>query len=649
MRSFLNPFGWRSRRRRARADAGFTLPELVITVMVVGVVMATLSSVVVVVARQETASDGRLNNARSEQTLGMWMPADLASASSVDVAASASPCGTQCPSTSATEGSNMVMLSWQTMLAPGAPPTMQTTNVSYRYVQGADSWKMVRVQCDRPTAGNWSCTDKVVSHNIAAPPAGTSFVAGQTYPSWAVNVSRPLDPIDPGTGTTVPADESLAKNATRVTLTVHGGSTHSGSSGGLKNVAITAGSTKIVGDLDVGNMDGAPSFGAMRSRCGGNFGLIVDSSGSIGSSMSSIRTGLTTFVNSFQGTPMKIQLVDFDSYGRIVGGANNGKDPRWYDMLVESDVTALKNGINGISAAGGTNWEEGFYRMFRDNSGAQQAILPDTVLFFTDGAPTFERLVANSASGPLNPPADQGFPDSNGSAYSQEAFFRASYIAALYRDITTKFIGVGVGPVVDTTMPWRIKQADGKQTTVSTPAMTVIARLVSGTDTAIPAVTDQSGSFTNAATATLYKLPEWSKFAAALEAVALSKCGGTLTVQTIQDGATFPYPVSYQNTAAKLPNGSPANISLATVTTSMSYPSGTFDYAISTGGYLTVDIMPASLADLDGFAPVGWSCKSRGVARAFTPLPIAGSAFTGIRVQVNVNEALSCKLTIQAA
>ena len=56
---------------------------------------------------------------------------------------------------------------------------------------------------------------------------------------------------------------------------------------------------------------------------------------------------------------------------------------------------------------------------------------------------------------------------------------------------------------------------------------------------------------------------------------------------------------------------------------------------------------PASLADLDGFTPVGWSCRSRGADRSFTPIPISGSTFTGIRVRVNVNEALSCKLTVQ--
>lgn len=528
----------------------------------------------------------------------------------------------------------MVMLSWQSMVAPGAPPTMKTTNVSYRYVRRADVWMVARVQCDRPTGGSWSCSEKVVSRNISAPPDGTAFTAGTTYPSWAIGVSQPVDPIDPGTGSTLPSGDSQAKNATRVTLSVHGGSTQAGSTGGLTQVVITAGSTKLVNDLDPASMDGAPSFGAMRSRCGGNFGLIVDASNSIGGELPNIKTGLLKFVESFQGTPIKIQLVTFNDRGWIIGGANGSRDVRWYDMLVETDVSALKSGINGITLRYGTNYEEGLFRMFRNNDGTQQTVIADTVLFFTDGAVHGNRSWTNangrtwdSTAAPLNPPIQGSTKVTTMDNTWSE--FRARYIANLYRDITTRFIGVGVGIVT--------QNANYSKS---------IAQMVSGTNTGIPATTDATGAYTNAATANFYKLPQWERFADALEAVALSKCGGTLTVQTARDGMPFDYPVSYQNTAAKLSTGGDADVNLATVTTSVSYPSGTFDYSINTGGYLTVDIMPASLADLDGFSPVGWSCRSRGTARSFTSIPIQGSAFTGIRVRVNVNEALSCKLTL---
>lgn len=624
-------------RRLHRPDGGFTLPELVITVFVVGVVMATLSSIMVIVMRQQTSSEGRFNASRSEQALGMWMPADLASAQAVDTAPGARPCGPGCTTGTSGEGSNMVMLSWQTMVAPGAPPTMKTTNVSYRYVQRGGVWMVTRVQCDRTTGGSWSCGEKIVSRSIAAPPTGTVFTAGTTYPSWAIGVSQPMDPIDPGTGTTVPPSDSQAKNATRVTLNVHGGSTQSGTTGGLTSVIITAGSTKLVNDLDPASMDGAPSFGAMRSRCGGNFGLIVDASNSIGNQLSNVKTGLVKFVDTFRGTPIKIQMTTFGDRGWIIGSAD-GKTPRWFDMLNEADVTALKAGINSMTLRFGTNYEEGIFRMFRNDDGTQQTVIPDTVMFFTDGQVYGSRLwgnnvksggqtwTFNTASAPTNPPGPSGFASNT----AQDAQFRAEYWAGLYRGITTRFIGVGVGTV-----------------TKNVNNVKSIAKLVSGTTTGVPATTDASGNFNNADVANLYTLPEWEKFAGAVEAIALAKCGGTLTVQTIRDGSPHDYPVSYQNTAAKLANGSDADVNLTTVTTSASYPSGTFDYSISTGGYLTVDIVPASLSDLDGFSPVGWSCRSRGADRAFTAIPIQGSAFTGIRVKVNVNEALSCKLTVQ--
>jgi prepilin-type N-terminal cleavage/methylation domain-containing protein len=623
--------------RLRRPDGGFTLPELVITVFVVGVVMATLSSIMVIVMRQQTSSEGRFNASRSEQSLGMWMPADLASAQAVDTAPGTRPCGPGCTTGTSAEGSNMVMLSWQTMVAPGAPPTMKTTNVSYRYVQRSGTWMVTRVQCDRTTGVSWSCGEKIVSRNIAAPPAGTTFAAGTTYPSWAIGVSQPMDPIDPGTGTTVAPTDSQAKSATRVTLNVHGGSTQSGTTGGLTPVIITAGSTKLVNDLDPASMEGAPSFSAMRSRCGGNFGLIVDASQSINASqLVSVKTGLKTLVDTFRGTPIRIQMTTFGDRGWIIG-STTGKTPRWFDMLNEADVTALKTAIDAVTTRFGTNYEEGIFRMFRNDDGTQQDVVADTVMFFTDGQVYGSRLTGtmvnggktwtfNTASAPTNPPGSSG----HAATSTLDAQFRAEYWAGLYRGITTRFIGIGVGTVTN-----------------SANNVRSIAKIVSGNTTGVPATTDASGNFNNADVANLYTLPQWEKFAGAVEAIALAKCGGTLTVQTIRDGSPHEYPVSYQNTAAQLASGADAEVSLVTVTTSASYPSGTFDYAISSGGYLTVDIVPASLADLDGFTPVGWSCRSRGADRSFTPIPISGSTFTGIRVRVNVNEALSCKLTVQ--
>jgi hypothetical protein len=64
--------------------------------MLLGLVTASLSAAVIVMIRQQDNSEGRLNVARAEASLGLWLPSDLASADTVDDTAGASPCGTSC-------------------------------------------------------------------------------------------------------------------------------------------------------------------------------------------------------------------------------------------------------------------------------------------------------------------------------------------------------------------------------------------------------------------------------------------------------------------------------------------------------------------------------------------------------------------------
>ena len=65
-----------------------TLPEVLITVVITGLLITGMASATMVVLRQHDNSDGRLNNARSEQNVGIWLPSDLASAEDIDNAAS---------------------------------------------------------------------------------------------------------------------------------------------------------------------------------------------------------------------------------------------------------------------------------------------------------------------------------------------------------------------------------------------------------------------------------------------------------------------------------------------------------------------------------------------------------------------------------
>ncbi|MFZ4719598.1 MAG: vWA domain-containing protein [Ilumatobacteraceae bacterium] len=774
-----------------------TLVELLVSVMVTGTIVAVLSSAIVVFYRQRPATEGRLNVARAEQSVGLWVPADLASATTVDTDPAASPCGTACPPNVVLDGSNAMMLTWQTTGANGA---VSTTKVSYHFAPAGDGlYELRRVECNS-SGGAWTCQVGVVLHDLPGPPGGATFVAKQTSPTWVILVSEPL--AANATSESQLASGSQIKNAKRVVVTINGGGTDPGAGGGINQISITAGGTTRT-QIDANSVQGAPTFADARSRCGGPIALVVDESNSIGSSITQVRDGVRRFIEALAGTPVTLQLVRFHTYSSILG--DNAAWQRYYDMTKDADVTALLGAVNNLQGSwsnspnGGTNWEEALYRTFYNADGTTAATIPDTMLFFTDGVPTFDRLVYRSSPGiiPSQPPVPTApWATSNGSVYSQVAFDRANYLATQFRS-SVRFIGVGVGNGITSSSTWisdpgagyrtvwergswtyqasngytyqaryqtrpssssntwswvtkstydrasgsrrrdqgwtDVSQAiynslesppndvstDGLQriaawTPISTteynaknttanesdgyranpsgktyaapyldwetwtgtrsgatdqyrstklynsppyegydPAVTaqtansiILARLIAGNDNGVPAIWNGT-TYTNPEQADMYVLPQWTQFGKALEAVALGECGGTLTLQTKLNGTTAaPDPFTYQNSGVKDSAGNPVTIEPSVVRTNQQFVTGTFDFSIPNGQYVTVEIRPENLSDLGAYRPLGWTCKAALTNRPVTAVPIDGTQWSGIQVKVAANEAVSCTLSV---
>ncbi len=85
------------RRGGERSDEGMTLTELLLSMVITGMVMAGLMAAATVMLRQVDNTEGRTNNARSEQNINLWMPTDLTSAESVDKLPGSVPCGGALP------------------------------------------------------------------------------------------------------------------------------------------------------------------------------------------------------------------------------------------------------------------------------------------------------------------------------------------------------------------------------------------------------------------------------------------------------------------------------------------------------------------------------------------------------------------------
>jgi prepilin-type N-terminal cleavage/methylation domain-containing protein len=771
-----------------RRDAGMTLPELLVAIVVIGVVTAVLSSVASVSLRQQRGTEGRLNVARAEQNVGMWVPADLASASTVDTDPAASPCGESCPADVSLTGSNALMMSWTTGTA--------TTNVSYHFAPNEDgrTFDLIRIECT-DASGSWACSTVRVLSELPGPPGGETFVPRVTRPTWVILVSEPLA-ADATSEDQVAADDSDRKDANRVVVTINGGGDTAGAGGGVNQISITAGGTTR-GTIPANSLQGAPSFVEARSRCGGPMALVIDESNSIGSSINSVRSGVRAFVEALAGTPVKLQVVRFQTYSDILGAP--GTWHRYFDMTNEADVDALLNAISGLQGSwpsdsqrrGGTNWEEALFRTFRNSDGTTASVIPETVVFFTDGVPTFDRLGYRTSPGvlPAEPPAPGlPWPESTGSEFSQVAFNRANHIATVFRS-SVRLIGVGVGSGITQTSQWIVDPGAGYRTvwergsyshvrdttvyearyqvrssnnaawqwatkstyddwnrssnrrrdrgwteidmatylslenppnqsssdglrisTESTPVSTaefeanagnpqyravakvwaagpdwepwtgsrpgssshyrtsrvynsppfedfepaqtattrndvILARLIAGNDHGTAAVRDGSG-YANTEVADLYVLPQWSEFPEAMQAVALGECGGTLTLQTRVGSSPAVDPFRYQNTAVRDSSGTVLPVQSTVVTTNRQFTTGTFDLAIPDGQFVTVDILPQNFSELTAYTPGSWNCRAGVTARSHEVLPIADSAWSGLRVRVAANEAVSCTLTV---
>lgn len=431
-------------------DRGFSLIEVMMTTAVIGMVMAVVSTALVLTIRQQENTAGRLNVARGEQNLGTWLPADLASGEEVSIDPAVSPCGTNCPSGTTVRGSNAIMLTW-TSLGAGATSSVETTTkVSYRYAQVDGGYILERVECKTFDGGPPSCQQHIVVSDMDAPPLGTNFVAGETAPSWAFEVTAPLPPDDDGSGVPTQQTEVNAKNAQRVMVTINGGGLSVGAGGGRNQIVLGAGGTQRL-EIDGASVLGTPTFTQARSRCGGDIVIIVDESGSIGSAITNVRDAVADFVETFTGTPVRLKVVRFSTRATVLGTTGWS---RWFNMLNDTDVSQLTTATAGLVSNGGTNWEDGLHRTFYNSDGTVQSVIPDLVVFFTDGVPTYSRVDFTNAAGPTNPPARlDGYPAATGNTYNQEAWFRANHIAQTFRG-SVRFIGVGVGSGITSSSTW---------------------------------------------------------------------------------------------------------------------------------------------------------------------------------------------------
>jgi prepilin-type N-terminal cleavage/methylation domain-containing protein len=206
-------------RRLADDDGGFTLIELIITIFMLGVVVAPLTAIVILQLKNTDATSARMSESHDAQLAasyfgqdvqavgvrGAYTTAEPAFAPSIETSAPAG--GGSYPSGAAGTPNAVVRLAWDDFAAAAAASRTQK-RVAY-VVEGNE---LHRITCD----GSGAVTaDLTIAHDLVTPfaavtcadPAGVAMTCtGSALPA---TVSLALTIRDPDSGTATPYEVTL--------------------------------------------------------------------------------------------------------------------------------------------------------------------------------------------------------------------------------------------------------------------------------------------------------------------------------------------------------------------------------------------------------------------------------------------------------
>ena len=151
--------------------------------------------------------------------------------------------------------------------------------------------------------------------------------------------------------------------------------------------------------LDTGNTNNAASGGIWQSSrnnpslpatCGLSVALVLDVSGSVASSLASLKTAAKTFTNSLVGTPSQVALFTFAT--AAPANTTNNQNRPVTPVSTQTGADTVNGWIDGLTAANSTNWDRGIEQV------AESGTRFDVAIVITDGNPT----VYGNGQGPGN-------------------------------------------------------------------------------------------------------------------------------------------------------------------------------------------------------------------------------------------------------
>ncbi|MEK6676181.1 MAG: VWA domain-containing protein, partial [Planctomycetota bacterium] len=218
----------------------------------------------------------------------------------------------------------------------------------------------------------------------------------------------------------------------------------------------------------------------LDEACGLDIVLVLDVSGSIGGNITQVKDAANAFVNAFlPGTPTLIGLVKFNETAVVLED-------------LTSDTAALSADIASLASGGWTNWQGAIMAargLLEGGLDRDDLVHPDMIVVVTDGDPTASTAGGSTSTQP--------------NVHLAPAVIQADLAKTSSSSMPIRMIAVGVGAVTES----RLVAISGPNVSPPNPI-----------DSTVDVVLD-----------------DFAGLADALNDLALTMCGGTITVHKIID------------------------------------------------------------------------------------------------------------------